>query len=142
MTLFGRFASERLVVGGGEGDVSGGAAPANAEIADGMESEGALCCARRGDREEVGAFDVLKIKGGAGVESGVGNFDVGHFEIANVAEEEAGGGRRSESAGVRIVIFFLFGRNSARHIRGAAAESLDIDVRQLEVFNHVIGKTS
>jgi hypothetical protein len=92
---------------GGTSGVGGGAAPADAEILDVVRAKAPSCGARRGDGEEVGAVDVLKVKRGARVGRGVGDFDVAHFEIANVAQEESRRRHLAKHAGLGIGVFFF-----------------------------------
>ena len=132
---------EVLVVDGGESGVRGCTGPADAEVFDVVESEGCSCAARCGDGEEVGAVDIGEREGWAGVGGGVGDFDVAHFEVAHVAEEEAAGGGGAKSFGIGVVVFLLGGRGVGIFGR-SAADGLDVDVGELDVFDEMAGDAS
>ncbi len=101
-----------------------------------MQREVAVIGMRCSDGEEVGTLDGLKVERGASVGRRVGNFDVAHFEITHVAEEEAGGRRLAEHAWLGIAILF-FGKLDLRGVGGGAAGSLNINIGELDVFNGV-----
>ena len=104
----------------------------------------------RGDGEEVGAVHVFETEGGARVGVAGGDFDVGHFEILEVANEEAVAGSGAEPEQFGVGVFHLgdlegvpVGHGLAcvspqpvRHILGQAFV-VEVAVGELDVFDEV-----
>src|SRR5713226_3618053 len=129
---------DNLVIDTFELRIFGCAAHEDAQIGDLVQCEGGWrggC----GHGDEVGAVHLFEVKAGALVGRSGLNLDVAHLEVGDVAQEEALRGRGgAEHAWVRILVG-IFRHDDFGVVGRAAALMLDVNVRDLDVLNGVVG---